>query len=82
MFAQKCSSGYWSNGPIRLQYMPLYGQTFHIYSTSIHTYNTTGYLKNIQVKVGFLSFNKMVRHGGKPHIQEVNICMLKAIRCA
>ena len=31
-FAQKCSSNDWSNGPIRLQYMPLYGQTFHPYS--------------------------------------------------
>ena len=30
-FAQKCSSGDWSNGPTRLQYMPLIGQNFHLY---------------------------------------------------
>ena len=32
MFAQKCSYDDWSNGPIILQYMPLYSQTFHPYS--------------------------------------------------
>ena len=31
-FARKCSSDNWSNGPIILQYLPLYGQTFHPYS--------------------------------------------------
>ena len=30
-FARNCGSGDWSNGPIRLQYMPLCGQTFHPY---------------------------------------------------
>ena len=32
IFTRKCSSDDWSNGPIRLQYMPLVGQTFHPYS--------------------------------------------------
>ena len=31
-FSRKYSSDNWSNGPIRLQYMPLIGQTFHPYS--------------------------------------------------
>ena len=33
-FSQKCSTDDWSNKPIRLQYLPLYGQTFHQYSKS------------------------------------------------
>ena len=32
IFVQKYSSDDWSNGPIRLQYMPLYGQNFYPYS--------------------------------------------------
>ena len=35
IFARKCSSNDWSNGPIRLQYMPHYGQNFHPYSTLV-----------------------------------------------
>ena len=33
IFAQKCSSEDWSNRPIRLKYMLIYGQTFHSYSS-------------------------------------------------
>ena len=30
-FSRKCSSGDWYNEPIRLHYLPLYGQTFYPY---------------------------------------------------
>ena len=33
IFVRKLSSDDWFNGPIILQYMSLYGQTFHPYST-------------------------------------------------
>ena len=33
IFAQKFSYDNWSNGAIRLNYMPLYGHTFHWHST-------------------------------------------------
>ena len=42
MFARKCSYDYWSNGPIILQYIPLYGQTFHPYSTLVVVYLVAG----------------------------------------
>ena len=38
-FSQKCSYDDWYNGPIRLQYIPIYGHNFHPYNTFyIHLY--------------------------------------------
>ena len=50
----KYRSDDWSNGPIRLQYMPLYGRLFHTYSrTKIEPFLTMIWAKKCLWKINF-----------------------------